>query len=532
MTKLPLGSQDVLILTPTVNDGTVAAQVLSSAGISALVCKDIETLATRIVTGCGCVLISEEALTESVVRQVQSILENQEPWSDVPVIMLTSASAVSTTESFTRSGNISLLERPFSRLTLIRTIEVALRSRLRQYEVRDLLEVLRISKEEAERANLAKSQFLANMSHEIRTPIGAIIGFIDLIKNSKGSAEDNANFMRIIDRNSQQLLRLIDDILDLSKVEAGKLNFESVNFRLDDFLVDFNATMKIKSIEKGLSLQLIMETPIPESIITDPTRLRQILSNIVGNAIKFTDKGFVKVKVSFESPYLKFAVEDSGIGLTSQETPRLFQPFMQADSSTTRRFGGTGLGLALSRKLANSLGGNLYLKSSTPSVGSEFVIEIQPEIPVGTGMVKTLIGTQATEENSGNLPRLNNLKILLVEDSEDNQILIETLLRKTGALIDKQSNGHDGTLAALSNDYDLILMDVQMPIMDGHQATQKLRELSYDKPIIALTAHAFNEERQRCMDSGFTDYLTKPIQKNLLIESLSRYMPNSSAHLH
>lgn len=520
-------SQVVLVVTPSANDGDVAVQVLGNYDIKAIVCEGNDALARYNLQDFGAVIISEEALTYEAIDIVQASLKKQETWSDIPIILLTNADVITATEIFSQSGNISLLERPFSELTLIRSVEVALKARLKQYEVRDLLAALQRSKDDAERANLAKTEFLANMSHEIRTPIGAIMGFIDLIKNSDASPENQAKYMGIIDRNSQQLLRLIDDILDLSKVEAGKMTIEHLSFRLNEFLADFISNMNFKAAEKGLQFNVTLESAIPDRIITDPVRLRQILSNVVGNAIKFTDKGHIDMKISYQAPFINFIVKDTGIGLSKEQALKLFKPFTQADSSTTRKFGGTGLGLVLSRKLAETLGGGLHLESSTPNQGSSFVIQILPEVPSDA----RLLGSQelkfaANKKDDVDMNQaLKGLNILLVEDSPDNQFLIETYLQKTGARISIKSNGLDGSEAALKEDFDLILMDVQMPVMDGHEATQKLRRLKYSKPIIALTAHAMNEEKMKCFASGFNEYLTKPLQKGILLDVLKRYMP-------
>ncbi|MES2962610.1 MAG: response regulator [Bdellovibrionota bacterium] len=520
-------SEDALVLAPTGNDGVVAAEVLTSAGFSARACRDIEDLCRGVEAGCGTVIISEEALTLESAELFRCVLEKQEKWSDLPIVLLTSADIISATELFTRAGNISLLERPFSRLTLIRATEVALRARKKQYEVRNLLRELTSAKIEADRANFAKTQFLANMSHEIRTPIGAIIGFIDLIKGAKPGSADISDYAGVIDRNSQQLLRLIDDILDLSKVEAGKMPIERLNVHLGEFLADLISFFTFKAREKGLAFKTQLRTEIPERVFTDPTRLRQILTNIVGNAIKFTERGAIEFRVAFENGNLKFQVKDTGVGMTSEQAARLFKPFMQADSSTTRKFGGTGLGLVLSQRLSRALGGDLTLKSSSPDGGSLFEISIAPELPAKVRMISDgkLASAPVPREATERKQVLKGLNVLLVEDSPDNQMLISLYLKNSGAQIEVAPNGAAGVEKALESDYDLVLMDVQMPVMDGHEAAQVLRAKQYAKPIIALTAHAMNEEKLKCFASGFTDYLTKPIPRDLLVDVLSRYLP-------
>jgi signal transduction histidine kinase len=521
------GSETVLILAPTFNDASVAVSVLKESSIESIACQNLFDLHRRLNEECGAVIISEEAIDSSDMDILQKKLEAQPPWSDIPIILLTNNDIARTIEHFSRNGNISLLERPFSKLTLIRSVEVALRARRKQYEIRALLAALHRSKDEAERANLSKTQFLANMSHEIRTPIGAILGFTDLMKNPENPPEDNLKYMGIVERNSQHLLRLIDDILDLSKVEAGKMTIEMIQFSLPEMLADFISIMTYKAQERKIAFRYKVETPIPDQISSDPVRLRQILTNVVGNALKFTDHGFVELSISYSNPVLKFLIHDTGLGISKDQESRLFLPFSQADTSTTRKFGGTGLGLVLSRRLAETLGGKLELVKSTEHLGSLFMIEVKcPLLPHAKMVGKEALSfSMAILDFQKNAQALRGLKVLLIEDSPDNQMLISTYLRKEGAQVTAASDGTQGVSMALSENYDLLLMDIQMPVLDGHKATKQLRKLKFSKPIIALTAHAMNEERMKCFESGFNEFLTKPIQRDLLVDTLSRYMP-------
>jgi signal transduction histidine kinase/CheY-like chemotaxis protein len=377
----------------------------------------------------------------------------------------------------------------------------------------------------AEAANTSKTQFLANMSHEIRTPIGAILGFTGLMKNPGNSSDENRNYMAIVERNSQQLLSLIDDILDLSKVEAGMMTIENIQFSLAEMLADFKSLMRFKAAEKGIRFQFTVESPFPDLICSDPVRVRQVLSNVVGNAIKFTDTGSVELRIGYQDEVLQFNVVDTGIGISEEQESRLFQPFTQADTSTTRKFGGTGLGLVLSKRLCEALTGKLELVSSVVGVGSTFQIEIQSALIPGAKLVNsealTLAVDSLIEVNGRQL--LLGLRVLVVEDSLDNQTLITLYLEKVGAIVTVASDGAAGVAIALRGKFDVVLMDIQMPVLDGHAATKELRRLKYLNPIVALTAHAMKEERTKCIESGFSDFLTKPIQRELLIELLSRY---------
>lgn len=520
----------VLVLAPTLNDSATAVEVLRAVGLQARAATDLGELADAIDAHCGALVIAEEAFNTPGLRKLETALERQETWSDVPILLMTGNDPLVAAEAFRHLGNVSLLERPFTRFMLIRAVQIALRARHRQFLTRQLLLDLRQSKEDAERASIAKTEFLANMSHEIRTPIGAILGFTDLLKNPDNTSEENASYTGIVERNSQQLLRLIDDILDLSKVEAGKMSIEQVEFSLSDLIADFASVMKLKAGERGIDFILTLESPIPGRIGSDPVRLKQIMNNLVGNALKFTERGFVELSLGYQEPQLTLTVRDTGVGISEEQRQKLFRAFAQADSSTTRRFGGTGLGLVLSRRLAEALGGGLKLTASAPGAGSTFTATVLVKPVTGTELVseKTLTVRTARSALTVTTQALRGMKVLVVEDSPDNQTLIETYLRATGAEIRTANDGLEGREMALREHFDVVLMDVQMPRLDGHTATRSLRQARYGQPIIALTAHAMKEERVRCFESGFTDFLTKPLQRDLLIQVLSRYLPRAN----
>ena len=384
---------------------------------------------------------------------------------------------------------------------------------------------LLVAKNAAETASVTKSTFLANMSHEIRTPLGAIMGFADLIARSDVGREDLNNYLSVIQRNSSQLLRIIDDILDLSKVEAGRMDIENIEFSLPEVLSDMASLLGLRARENSIRFELSTETAIPTLVFSDPTRLRQIIINVVGNAIKFTDRGEVRVLVSFENNMLTFVVHDTGRGISEDQAAKLFQPFTQADSSTNRKYGGTGLGLALTRGLCSAMGGKFELTESAIGKGSTFVASVhvelstRPEFTPGLG-ARFVMGPDLNRDES---QLLFGMKILLIEDSPDNQRLIQIILGRLGAQIEIASDGMEGVAKALSNTHDLVLMDIQMPKMDGMEAVARLRELKYSIPIIALTAHAMKDHRQKALAAGFTDFLSKPIQKQAMVETLERY---------
>jgi len=386
---------------------------------------------------------------------------------------------------------------------------------------------LKKARETAESANRSKSEFLANMSHEIRTPLAGIIGYAEMVALYCSSETERKLYIDKIRRCADNLTELINDILDLSKVEAGALAVESVPVALVTEVEGVLNLLQTKADAKQIAVNVIYERPLPSLIYSDPTRIRQILLNLVGNGIKFTDHGSVTVKVSRVNDQISFSIVDTGCGLTPEQQARLFQPFAQADSSTTRRYGGTGLGLALSRRLARALGGDLYIASSTFGQGSQFVFTVPIGKTKAAAPFEPSLHTAAPRES---LPNLKGLKILLAEDNPDNQELIERFLTTQGAEVDSVSNGKEACRLASERTYSAILMDIQMPIMDGYEATSKIRALGLNTPVIALTAHAMVEEREKCIAAGCSGFLTKPVNVNqltLTISELSKKVPTS-----
>lgn len=384
----------------------------------------------------------------------------------------------------------------------------------------------------AEAANRAKSEFLANMSHEIRTPMTAIIGFSDLLLGG-ATSEEAAEACQIIKRNGEHLLHLINDILDLSKIEAGKHNLDLQACCPRQLVSEVIRTMQVRADAKGLRLSVEFGGDIPLEIKTDPVRLRQILVNLLGNAIKFTEMGSVRVVIQRDREFregerLRFDIVDTGIGIADEHLAMLFQPFSQADTSARRRFGGTGLGLAISRRLARMLGGGITV-SSVLGKGTTFRATIAMEPPGEAKPPES--SAEITERGAvikNAVPTLD-CRILLAEDGPDNQRLLAFLLRKAGAEVTVVEDGQQAVEQVFRNgeadrSIDLILMDMQMPVLDGYEAARKLRELGYQGPILALTAHAMKEDRQKCLDAGCDDYLAKPVDRQALLEQVSKYV--------
>ncbi len=414
---------------------------------------------------------------------------------------------------------------------------------------RDLTHALEKALVDADASSRSKGEFLANMSHEIRTPLAAILGYVELLESDEEIRADKQELdsaLTTVRTNAHHLMTIINDILDMSKVEAGRMSFEKLEFSLVDLVVEVADLLGPRARGKEIQLEVKYASRVPTQITTDPTRLRQILLNLVGNAIKFTEVGGVILEISCttDPAQLKIRVEDTGIGMTEAELESItrFEPFTQADSSTTRRYGGTGLGLKISKALVHLLGGNLEVTSEYGR-GSVFTFTIdagdlsQREF-VNPDRVRRSDPRSANtrvpaDRKSQAAAPLEAARILLVEDAPDNQRLISHFLRRAGAEVEIVVNGQLAIDAVSARAKDalpqLILMDMQMPIRDGYSATQALRELGFNHPIIALTAHAMSGDRNRCLACGCDDFVTKPINRPDFIETCTYWIEKATA---
>ena len=403
---------------------------------------------------------------------------------------------------------------------------------------------LTAAKEAAEASDRAKSAFLAHMSHEIRTPLNGILGFADLLRAGDADAERSAEYLDTIRTSGDHLLGLINDILDLSKIEAGRVEFEFARCDPHAVLCDVVSLMRVRAREKGVTLECRWSGPVPETIETDAGRLRQLLTNLVSNAVKFTATGGVRVLATVLGadggagsgadggiPRLRIEVHDSGEGIPEHKLETIFEPFAQADASVTRRHGGTGLGLPIARAIAEGLGGGLTA-TSKPGWGSVFNAIVATGDLTGVGTYEPSDGDSVRDRTApppiaaDAAPHLNGRRVLLVEDGEVNRRLICVALGRAGIEVEEAGDGRVGVdaaraAAAAGDPHDLILMDMQMPVLDGYGATRELREAGIETPVVALTAHAMDGDREKCLAAGCTDYLAKPIRPASLLAKLS-----------
>jgi len=386
--------------------------------------------------------------------------------------------------------------------------------------------------ERAQSATKAKSKFLATMSHEIRTPMTSIIGFSEVALDEDQSQAQRNKAINTILHSGKHLLQLLNGILDLSKIEADRLQLEHIEFSPFQLLSDVETFIRPQAREKGLTFNLEYKYPLPETICSDPLRLKQVLLNLCSNALKFTHTGSITVKTQYDTKTkaLVFNVIDTGIGMSKEQISRVFEAFTQADSSTTKRYGGTGLGLALSQQLAKALGGNIRL-NSYEGIGSQFSFSLSLESETKVNLIEKPEDKPQQFNNNDSADKQCQLEgeILLAEDNDINRQLIRYFISKMGCNVTVVTNGKDAVYKAMNNHYDLIFMDMQMPIMNGLNAIKALRHNGYNTPIVVLTANATSQDESQCLSAGCNDFITKPIDRNKLYRVTANYLPKSQS---
>ncbi|MCH2181464.1 MAG: ATP-binding protein [Mariniblastus sp.] len=486
---------------------------------------------SRNTGGFLCSPITVNDRTEMCIYVANDLVKGLYGENEIRIADYLSSAAGAALEKARGFQQLAELNQTLEQKVLERTAAVEARSHeleITADELRRTQTDLEIARDEAEAANSAKSSFLARISHEIRTPISAVIGFTELMLRGvvTNPREQNRN-LETIHASGNHLLQLINDLLDISKIEADKIEVESMECEPARIAQEVLSTLKARSVPKGVELDLRILGLIPRTITSDPTRLRQILTNIIGNAVKFTEQGqvVVDIRVDETSRQLTMEIRDTGIGMTEQQLEKIFDPFTQADSSTTRRFGGTGLGLSISQRLMEILGGSMSVQSS-PGRGSCFTLRLPFETSSDREMVDSNYLVEidrCRHDRSWSPVQLKGLKALVVDDSETNRELLSIVLGEAGAMIETRENGQQALDRLQQGDsVDVVLMDMQMPILDGYTATEQLRQLGFDKPIIALTANSMKGDEERCLAAGCNDYVSKPIDFDRLLEKLDR----------
>ena len=500
----------LLILAPTPRDARLACDILQRSGIASLACADLRELCRHLRQGAGGVLITEEAFAGEGAKELLHFLAEQPPWSDLPIIFLTrrgphTSLAQKAVETL---GNILLLERPTKTSMLVSAARAALRGRQRQYQTRSHLEMLREARDLAEDANRAKSEFLANMSHEIRTPMTVFLAAIEHLLQIDRNPE-RRHLLGMADQSAKRLRTLIDDILDFSRIEARKIDLLNEPFDLRQCVGEAAGIFTMAAQEKGLRLATDISADAPLMVVGDSGRLGQVLINLIGNAVKFTPGGEIRIGVQPRGDLLEFTVADTGIGIPKEKRALIFESFSQADASFTRNFGGTGLGLAISRGLIKLMGGEISVRSEEGK-GSIFIFTLPLQSAEKKPSVQEKMQLAADEKPA------TAARILLAEDEPMIREIITFTLAQHGWEAEVAESGREAVEKWENGNFDLILMDLQMPEMDGLEATRTIRDREENGKkqtcIIGLTANARREILEECLQAGMDQVLTKPLQ--------------------
>lgn len=378
-------------------------------------------------------------------------------------------------------------------------------------------------REQAESANQTKTMFLANVSHEIRTPLGVILGYIELMRDPELAPEQRTRYLEIIDRTGKNLNRIVNDILDISKVETGHIDLKVSRFRFSALIQELAGMMELKAQDRQTELRFEAVGRVPEYVSTDRDRLRQILINLLNNALKFTEKGSVTVTYRFDGQRLFFEVRDTGIGISELERDRLFRQFSRVGATSQQAPESAGLGLALSRGLARIMGGDIVLKESAPGQGSTFMVSVKVDHS------HAAVSENSAHDADVDLERLRGRRILVVDDAPENQMIVRLFLTKQGVDVGTADDGKAGVECALNESFDMILMDMQMPVMNGYEATRELRRQGFTNPIVAFTANAMKGDESRCLEAGCNAFISKPIEQKSLLRTLAKLIPARTA---
>jgi signal transduction histidine kinase/ActR/RegA family two-component response regulator len=526
------GDETILVLAPIGRDAELASSALGAAGFQTEICRDLPALIGKLSIMRGAVLMAEEAITPATMAQFSALLSTQSAWSDLPIILLTSGGQVAeassaVVERFGQGANVTLLERPLRVLTLCSTARVALRARRRQYEVRDLLEqreeVLaseRAARAEAERAGRMKDEFLATLSHELRTPLNAIVGWCSLLQGGPTDHDELAQGLETIGRNARAQTRIIEDLLDMSRIISGKIRLDVQPCDVGEIVRAAVDTVRPAAEAKGITLRVVLDPRIGR-LSGDPNRLQQVFWNLLTNAIKFTPKaGTVKVTLQRINSQAEVSVADSGNGIEGEFLPFVFDRFRQSDSSTTRHHGGLGLGLAIVKQLVELHGGSVTARSAGLGCGATFTIALPVSPLMANPDPESLTSSRETDlrvarDWKADI-RLSDVKVVVVDDEPDARDVIRRLLEGCEADVRVAGSATEAIELIRSHRPDVLVSDIGMPGEDGYSLIRRLRALPSEDggstPAIALTAYARSEDRIQVLRRGFQMHAVKPVE--------------------
>jgi signal transduction histidine kinase/ActR/RegA family two-component response regulator len=514
----------ILILAPTGRDAALTARFVGEAGLAAEPCASVEELCAKMGAGAGLAFITGEALTPEAVRCLVAALATQPAWSDFPLVVLTSGGGETPANAevlaaLSEAGNVTLVERPVRVGTLVSTFKSALRARRRQYDVREHIAA-------AEAASRLKDEFLATVSHELRTPLTAVLGWIHVLRGGRLDESQAARALETIERNARSQVQLIDDLLDVSRIITGKLRLEVRP--LDPVSPVESAVEAVlpAADSKDIRIQKVLDTGIG-SISGDPARLQQVVWNLLSNAIKFTPRGGrVTVRLARVESHVEISVTDDGEGISGEFLPYVFDRFRQADGTTTRRFGGLGLGLAIVRHLVELHGGTVRAESGGEGRGSTFTVKL-PLVPFYQREAEAEEARPAAHENEARTAvvecpeNLDGLRVLVVDDEADTLEIIRVSLNQCGALVTTASSSAEALDLLGRDSPDVIISDIGMPSEDGFEFIRKVRLLPPERggriPAVALTAYARAEDRLRVLRSGYQMHVAKPVELTELV---------------
>ncbi|MEK6336895.1 MAG: ATP-binding protein [Acidobacteriota bacterium] len=513
--------ETILILAPAGRDGELAARFISEASLASNICESMEELCDEMVNGAGLVFLTREALTRDALDCVARAIATQPAWSDIPIILLTSGGGGESPNdsaaliAFGNAANVTLIERPVRVMTLLTSIEAALRARRRQYQVRDLLESEHEAVAAAEKANRLKDEFLATVSHELRNPLNVVLGYSEILLRTPqiGDSPSLRQMTEALKRNAQSQSQLINDLLDLSRLQMGKISLNRETVWLSAMIENAVETVRTEADGKNITIA-INESNEALFVEADPLRLQQVTWNLLNNAVKFTPAGGqVNISLTTEDESAVLVIQDSGQGIQPDFLPHVFEMFRQGDASTVRRQSGLGIGLALVRRLVELHGGSVAADSKGTDQGASFTIRLplkqQAELePLPTsGIVKG---------------RLAGMNVLMIDDSEDTIAMLKILLEIDGATVTSARNGGEALRIAAAANFDVILSDISMPEMDGFEFLRRLRQIPgrTDVPVLALTGFGQAEDIARADAAGFASHLTKPLEVDGLTEIL------------